>query len=388
MTIALRHDSIAARDRCIHIDCLRAVAALLVIWMHVSDVFATLRPGVRSALEYIPSWLDFGRIGVLLFFLISGFLIPSSLRGDRISGAKAFAIRRFFRLYPLYWISIPPSVVTMWWLSGKDVSLRDLVLNFTMIQEKLGGVSISGLYWTLGVEICFYAICLALFVLKLLDNEKVIVFFAVGAVPVYLLSQVLTGQRVSVFGGWSLDVGFLSFMFIGTLWRRLHDGQIGRLGLYALVGMSAWFVVVFPAGALAVYVTKGTLLLDQCRFFAAYSLATLAFIAGTVLYRLTWRPLAWVGKISYSMYLLHPIIFYPIYFHLAYLPADHWLRNQYLGVYIVAIALLTIGISAVTYRLIEQPMINLGAKLTSRRPVSVHLGATAPALADNSLVNA
>jgi peptidoglycan/LPS O-acetylase OafA/YrhL len=374
-------------DRYAHIDSLRAIAALLVLWMHVSDVFASLDPSRAtspSALEFIPSWFDFGRVGVLIFFLISGFLIPSSLKGGRYQGAKTFVLRRFFRLYPLYWLSIPLSVFSMWWLFDRPVTFEDIELNFTMLQDKLGGTSLSGLYWTLRLELFFYAICLALFVANVLKNEKVIVFLAVCPAPIYVLNHWFSGHKLDVWGVWTQDLAFLSVMFVGTLWRRLHDGQISKLGLVALTAISLWFVVGFPLGALSLYLRHGNLMLDQSRFFSAYPLATMIFFAGAMLFRIRFRPLVWTGKISYSIYLLHPVLFYTVYWYLVHLPADNWMRNQYLGIYIVGIALLTFGVSSITFLVIERPMMNFGAWLTSRRPTASADGSQAPLSADGA----
>lgn len=365
--------SIPKQDRYAHIDSLRAIAALLVIWMHVSEVFVTLQTpadGSTPLLQTIPSTVDTGRIGVLMFFLISGFLIPSSLKGTRKEGAKTFLIRRFFRLYPLYWVSIPLSLITMWWMFGKSMSATDIALNFTMLQEKFHAKNISGLYWTLRVELYFYALCLGLFCLNLLKREKVLAFLAIGILPTYFILRALSHKDASLWGTfwalWSKDVAFLSFMFAGALWRRAHDGQLGTIGKLALAGFSLWFTAIFPLLALYLFLRTGTLHPDHVRLFASYTLANFIFIIGAMLVQIRWKILAWMGKISYSMYLLHPVIFYTLFWYIVNLPAEHWLRNQPLALYLISSALLTIGISGMTYAWIEKPMINLGGRLTSR----------------------
>jgi len=90
------------------IDALRGIAALLVIWQHSSETFIR-KIGVAqhgTFLADIAKDYDFGRIGIICFFLISGFVIPSSLKDKDGSGVEHFVIRRFFRLYPAYWASI------------------------------------------------------------------------------------------------------------------------------------------------------------------------------------------------------------------------------------------------------------------------------------------
>ncbi len=89
-----------------HIDALRAVHVLLVIWMHTSEVFVPVAlPSLQGRLHDVAYSFDFGRIGVVVFFIISGFVIPASLRGPRGEDCRQFLIRRLFRLYPLCWLS-------------------------------------------------------------------------------------------------------------------------------------------------------------------------------------------------------------------------------------------------------------------------------------------
>src|SRR4051794_2081867 len=73
------------------LDAIRGVGASAVLLEHLLYRFL---PGLR------PYWFNLGMYGVLVFFLVSGYIIPASLehRGD----VRAFWIGRFFRLYPLY----------------------------------------------------------------------------------------------------------------------------------------------------------------------------------------------------------------------------------------------------------------------------------------------
>ena len=85
-----------------HIHGLRGLAAVAVVIEHAALIArasgASLFSGVLHA-------IDLGRFGVVLFFLISGLVIPFSFSGE--TPLRTFAIRRAFRLYPVYWLSIP-----------------------------------------------------------------------------------------------------------------------------------------------------------------------------------------------------------------------------------------------------------------------------------------
>ena len=119
-------------NRFAHIDALRGIAALLVIWLHVSEVFVRLSPETlaQGTALYDIAWaVDVGRIGVVVFFAISGFVICRSLNGNKIEGSKKFLIRRFLRLYPAFWVSIVLGLFSMWWLFDKPFGWNMIVAN-------------------------------------------------------------------------------------------------------------------------------------------------------------------------------------------------------------------------------------------------------------------
>jgi len=85
-------------NRFSHIDALRGIAALLVIWLHVSEVFVRISPetAAQGTALYDVAWsVDVGKIGVVIFFSISGFVICRSLNGNIIEGSKKFLINHW-----------------------------------------------------------------------------------------------------------------------------------------------------------------------------------------------------------------------------------------------------------------------------------------------------
>lgn len=96
------------RRRLENIDGLRAIAALSVLVQHMfGDMLR--HSGVESTplYPYTSAWVhhfDLGRFGVVLFFLISGFVVPFSIKGNK--PLRRFAISRFFRLYPALWLAL------------------------------------------------------------------------------------------------------------------------------------------------------------------------------------------------------------------------------------------------------------------------------------------
>jgi peptidoglycan/LPS O-acetylase OafA/YrhL len=138
--------------RLLELDALRGIAALMVVFYHYFYHYNELY-GHQS----IPvSWSFVGRLGVALFFIISGFVIFWTL--SRTEKPLDFIVSRFSRLYPVYWFTIALSFLAVFCfgLPGREVSLRDAALNTLMFHEYLHVPHVDGVYWSLTVELSFY----------------------------------------------------------------------------------------------------------------------------------------------------------------------------------------------------------------------------------------
>src|SRR5947209_2434707 len=89
-----------------------------------------------------------GKIGVILFLVISGFIIPVSLEQG---GSNArFWLRRFFRLFPAYWLSILLAYLsTRCGRAVTGVQGWDWLVNLTMLEGFFGRPLVCGVFWTL-----------------------------------------------------------------------------------------------------------------------------------------------------------------------------------------------------------------------------------------------
>jgi peptidoglycan/LPS O-acetylase OafA/YrhL len=276
------------QSRFAHIDALRAVAALLVVWTHTSESFL---PATASQVwpNDLARAFDFGRIGVVVFFLVSGFVIPSSLErgGPRLALAREFIVRRFFRLYPLYWLSIPLGVLTAHIIFGEGFGWAAFLANFTMIQEFLGFESAEGLYWTLQTELVFYAICLVLFLLFGLRSTGVVAAAASALCVAYFLGIVsgVPGSLARIFSDGTMHYLFLhlSLMFCGALLRRWHDGRLGAAGKAVTVGLVGLWAIE-PLGGLTFLPFGLTQNLPHLPL--AYTVAVVVFLVGGFVVRI------------------------------------------------------------------------------------------------------
>ena len=350
------------QQRLDHIHGLRGIAALVVVIQHAAQFVQNAGlPHYRLLLDNI----NLGRFGVVLFFMISGLVIPFSFRGE--TPLRNFAISRFFRLYPVYWLSIPVlSYVAIH--QGAHVSMALMLSNLSIVQELFGLKNIGPGYWTLKYEVIFYLLCALLFWRRLLSDTVlngviVLVLLVVGLVPV------VAARGWGAGGFLSNAPYFMAMFFLGMLLRRaMVDGcpTAGRWAIYLtpfaiLVGaaMSGWIVPV-PENANAY--------LRPIAMTAGMILPIVVFVL--ILWRKPAMPrsVMYLGTISYSLYLFQDV---GLIFMRDLFPPDEWPIG-----YVVAVIALSVGIASVVYRLVELPMIAIGHRLTRRPSVSEQITAT------------
>lgn len=144
-------------ERLDFIDVLRVTALGGVIAFHY--LFSGISKGKITSIKPSPlfEYAKYGYLGVELFFLISGFVILYSTQGR---SAGDFAKRRFFRLYPMYWIALifiyAVTSLPFWKRPGSGFG--DFALALTMFPTAFGGEWMDGAHWFLKRELQFYLI--------------------------------------------------------------------------------------------------------------------------------------------------------------------------------------------------------------------------------------
>ncbi len=357
-------------NRFSHIDSLRGIAALLVIWLHVSEVFIHLSPETLAqgtTLYDVARSIDVGRIGVVVFFAISGFVICKSLKGNIMEGSKKFLIKRFLRLYPAFWVSIVLGLFSLWWLFDKPFSWNIIAANMTMLPELSGEPPIIGLYWTLETELVFYLLCWLLFVNRNLNNPLILflistflAFFFVVAKLFFMPPELRSSLKVMPYN--------LAIMFWGGFFRYWYDDKKALVTLATKNIQLRWLlylltmIVLIPAVAALI---KGNSEQNDTliRLGSSYILGLALFIGGNLVFKINNGFMAWTGTVSYSLYLVHPVIFYSLFWYLKN-KAPYWFMTFHLSVYIGFTMVFTIVLSAIIYYSVEKPAIDFAHKLT------------------------
>ena len=208
------------RDRYAHIDSIRAVAAMAVIYFHFAMAFVT--SGAATPIEQhvfyaVTGGVDLGKLGVTLFFFVSGFVIPFSLIGRSRGAVASFIVGRVFRLYPAYWLSVLVALIIAVRLEHVAFSRITILANVAMLQDFVRLPSLQGLYWTLQIELVFYGLCVALFLGGLLDQVGAVrttSFVMLGLALLLAVLRKTTGHALPI----ALPLG-LYIMLMGLIWR-------------------------------------------------------------------------------------------------------------------------------------------------------------------------
>jgi peptidoglycan/LPS O-acetylase OafA/YrhL len=226
---------------------LRALAALSVVVNHywgiffvpairaivsVPATFVPAQPGyTRHVLAPGAGGFLYGAFGVAVFFLISGFVIPISLRN---LSTGQFLIRRFFRIYPVYWIclliSLAMYAASAWYWStplSERVSWSYLASNLALLHSASGIPSLDFVCWSLAVEVKFYLVFAVIFLVG--KNAHQVVSICIGFLALCCAATYVTthGNDPASFVAYLVsDMKYMSFMFLGCLFYYLLYGEI------------------------------------------------------------------------------------------------------------------------------------------------------------------
>ena len=327
------------QGRSTYIDGLRGLAALAVACYHI-DRYGPLP---IAAMPVIPGWLmaaiDHGSIGVQVFFVISGFVIAYSVRSARVTPwyVGNYALRRSIRLDPPYWATIAfvlilhavmhlhlgfdspldvPSKLEpalSWHLIASHVLYLQNILAY--FQGRLGYTQYENLsagFWTLCIEVQFYL----LYVVgqgiaqRFPHRERrdpaeasplglLAVFAPLALLSLFEWNRTFHGHAVYDNDMWIIR--FFSMFFLGaSAWWAL-DGRIPRAVFWLYVAAFAGRIIqqaIHERWSDDLVIGLSAAFLTGISIYGAGRLGKL----GTWL---NYRPLQYLGTISYSLYLIH-----------------------------------------------------------------------------------
>lgn len=341
------------------LDGLRAVSFLIVFVAH-------------AGLTGVP-----GGFGVTVFFGLSGFLITTLMRMEfektHTVSLKAFYLRRVLRILPPFYLVLTLATVLAALGVIQGALQTNAVLaqylhyaNYWIVRHGYEGQALgTGVYWSLAVEEHFYFLFpwlyLGLRKLGIAGRSQALVLFALCGVILAWRVWLVYGQHVPMDRTYlASDTRFDSILFGAALavWGNpVLDGEPKG-------GLKLWKYVLLPV-SLVVLLFCFVYRDDSFRETFRYSLQGLALLPVFVVavrapewapFRvLNWKPVAFVGVLSYSLYLTHHVVLYGISHHFPGWPG--LVRG------LVSLAL-SLGLAYTIYRLVEQPAATLRKRLT------------------------
>jgi peptidoglycan/LPS O-acetylase OafA/YrhL len=374
------------------LDGVRAVAAGLVLLFHYWSM--TGRQPLPEPLLLIATN---GGIGVDIFFVISGFILflpwaRAAWTGERVDTRRFFR-NRFLRIVPAFWFNTAVLVIISFpaLLFSFD-GLKSLFVYGTFLTgfDAPGGppsVRLNDVAWTLAIEVAFYVVLP--FVARFFVRDRWMIAFpvVVAATLVFKLvaiehysglanPYVLVGAFRNILG---MFVEFAVGMVVAALWAkfeyrgvRLPRGMSLGCTVVGLVGM--WIPLYYNqyhVGREDYLRGTGELgwlpliaMLPIVAVFVGVGLFGICYQANIVTRFLSLRPIAYLGVISYGIYLWH-------------LPVGQWLsrgvgaepdsRKMLIGLFVVGTAV-TFAVAAFSHRFVEQPFLRRKAPAVRDQP--------------------
>lgn len=222
------------------LDYSRFFAALSVVFFHF--FYKGIQNGKIITVEktWFSEVASYGHLGVQFFIIICGYVIFFSIKDKK---ATSFLKSRLKRLYPTYWIAIIfTSFFAYLWGQGTEMSvtLKQVIINFSMLQQFLGVPNVDGVYWTLFYEIIFYGV---VFLILLFGNIKILLRFLV-LWPIFIGVSNLFGYGFFIFNL------YFSFFIIGAMFALLKNRNISQniTILTLLFSIFLGFFQIYQAG--------------------------------------------------------------------------------------------------------------------------------------------
>ena len=343
------------------LDGIRALAVLAVIAYHFNF-----------------SWARGGFLGVDIFFVLSGYLITSTmlpLKGNQLTvSLKKFWIGRFRRLLPAAYVMIITSFVwamlfhkeLLHTLRGDALSSIFYSSNWWFIFHKLsyfdsfGSPSPLKNLWSLAIEEQFYVIwplllMIGLYVVKKQSKLAKIVFF--GAICSALLMAILyqpgaDPSRV-YYGTDTRCFELLIGCWLALIWpmkrlssQKLSTSHMKKLNAISFISFTIFLVSIMYVDEFQTFLYRGGMFLFCLN--AAVLIACVCHPVSILGRILAWKPLCWIGSRSYGIYLWH----YPV---MVLGTPIHEIGNP--SYWRIALQLvLIVTIAECSYRFIEMPI--------------------------------
>ena len=359
-------------ERIKSLDALRGIAAVWVLLAHHFNAIHGFYSVADSWVRFTPlRLLTEARFPVILFFVLSGFVLAGQLMGERTLTYRGYVIRRVCRIYMpfaasiiLSWalynligdknvIGAAPTINSDWTGSG---SIGALGRHLAMLGRRMD-TNLNGVVWSLVVELRI-SLLFPILVWVAIRSKAALFIFAAISFASYL-SLVRYGQAGPIYTGNTIGLSFVAttyFLFpfaigisVKQVWPRVPA---------ASTKMAVFWGIVLLLCFLAVQRLGSPILKDFGYILLAGGLMLLILKSQLFNSGLDSPLIQWFGRVSYSLYLFHVIVLVALMKALSTQLSLIWLVSASL--------IISFVVAEIANRLIEQPSTKLGRLLSQR----------------------
>ena len=385
-----------AAARLPYLDSIRGIAAIAVVAFHCwAAADGPERLGLTGAagspatrvLHALSYFLDMGRAAVMLFFVLSGFVLARSLQGGR-NTYGGYAVKRILRIYPAFAVVVGSSLLLHLIIGtphpAPNVLMERVAAGNQTALDVVQALTLWGTAHSLNLDLVMWSLVhelrISLLFPLLLWSVQVHRRWTVAAC--LAVSVACTGGLYETTG--RVAYGFIETAFVQTLavtgffivffaagaHLALESGRIAArvraLPAPVTAGLLGLCLLVFLKGDHGAEV-RATSLVDYAHGAAAAGLIALSLGGGRFARGLCHPALTWLGRVSYSLYLVHLPVLYVV------MQTFGAGRPLLTGLSVVVISLLAAHALA---RWIEFPFMGLGRRLSRRFAQVRSVGAT------------
>lgn len=376
------------KNRIESLDALRGIGAFVVVIFHCLISFEIFYQATNVAVydnDFI-KWLSIsplhtfwaGREAVILFFVLSGFVLAIPFLNNTVVSYKDYIIKRFFRIYVPYitvmmlsvlFVSIFADFKNIDYLSTSynnrwdhSVSLKAIISYFLMLPHDISNV--NGVVWSLFHEMRISIIFpLIMFIVLKFDWKKSI-FFGFG---IFIIAKLICDIASKFIGNDAISSVFLSFgttfyyalfFVLGSVLSKYRTQVVQRIKKTSKQSKLSLFVtsllLINCKWMLYIYNFNDTFLTEFIPAFGILILFIVVLSSKLANKVLTMKPLLWMGKISYSLYLTHIITIMMLTIFIG--------KVVPIEIGFILAPFVALPVAHLSYKYIEAPSIILGKK--------------------------
>lgn len=206
-----------------HLDALRGIAVIMVTFFHLT--------GNSGLSKTTASYGSYGWLGVEIFFVISGFILPYSMFKSKydLKQFGRFILKRVIRIYPAY-ILTALIVIGIAHITHREVfSNATIFFHLLFLNQILNYVWISVIFWTLAIEFQFYLLIGLLYNYVSKSHVRLVITIMLLTFTGFVLDKI-TGSNQAYISHW------FSFFALGFL---IFSRKINKMPLVMYLTVSA-----------------------------------------------------------------------------------------------------------------------------------------------------